>query len=184
MKIRWMACIVFLLFSQNMIFPQGDSMEAVANKKYAPALNSLGIDLDYALFGQFQGAAVKVKLPVTDWLSLRATSRLAFSVLQQSGSDIKYDFSYIPSAEILLQSNTVFHNILRPYLVYDLNYIYGIQNQTSLLAYSLRSALEFYLTTTNSLYIEAGLQLPLARSSDANIPGGGIIVLGGAWYFD
>ncbi len=157
--------------------------QGAVEERFRPNTAAHGIHWDYSLAAPYQGVGLRASYAFNSWFAYAAGGRTLFTLRDEPGTSTQYLISVMPVSQFILRYPVLVSNFWRPYFVSELNYLYQFSDGRDSAAITGRSGLEFFVSQNFAVAVEAGVQLPFYRNTNAILPHGGVISIIGAWYF-
>lgn len=152
-------------------------------ERFKPAETASGLHWDYTITEPYKGVSLRFSYAFNSWFAYGFGGRTLYTLANENGTSTRYLFSIMPVSQFILRYPVIIRNFWRPYFLSELNYLYQFSDGRDTAGISGRSGIEFFASRNFSIALEAGLQLPFYRNTNAALPQGGVFSVIGAWYF-
>jgi hypothetical protein len=163
--------------------PAFADIQSVTEERFKPKADANAIHWDYTLASPYQGVSLRYSYAFNNWFAYALGGRTLAALANETGTATRYLFSLMPVSQFIFRYPVIVNNFWRPYFLSELNYLYQFSDGRDSAAISGRSGIEFFASQNFAIALEAGLQLPFYRNTNAVMPAAGIISVIGAWYF-
>lgn len=172
-------CITLPIFSS---FASDDFSKEV-QERFQPNLISHNFSLHAGFVANRSVLGLQLNFSFNEIVAWRGTNSITLSTSNKNENDIQYSFSDLVGSALVFRTPNVFANLLRTYVVSEINLDYDFSTKKIVLAYSWRGGFELFTARDFSVFVEAGVQVPFYRQKGAIIESGGLALLGASFHF-